>query len=310
MFIEKIENMASNQPYSRIDQIPKGRAKGAMLDYCLVLEGGAFRGLYTQGVLDALMLNEINASAVIGVSAGALAAINYVSGQIGRSARINLTYRHNSEYVGLKALRKCRSPLNIDFLFSNKVISEELDRLAFDNSSVRLTVVTTNCLTGQTEYFEKGKCKDFYSAVKASASMPYLSPMISIEGTPHLDGGCSCNIPYQWALDGNYRKIIVVKTRDRSFRKEIGTISKVPERIYRNHPEFAKRLEIKEIEYNRECDAVDELEKQSRVFVLAPSEEVTVDRLESDLEKLGDLYWLGFNDTVEKLADIKDYLLS
>ena len=102
--------------YSGISKIPSGRASDKLTEGCLVLEGGAFRGLYTQGFLDALMLADINLSCVIGVSAGALGGANYVSGQIGRSARINLNYRADSRYIGKKALENSRSLLDVGFL--------------------------------------------------------------------------------------------------------------------------------------------------------------------------------------------------
>ena len=73
-------------PEKSIEGIPQGRASDALVPGCLVLEGGAFRGLYTQGFLDVMMERGLNLSCVIGVSAGALAGVNYVSGQIGRSA--------------------------------------------------------------------------------------------------------------------------------------------------------------------------------------------------------------------------------
>ena len=38
----------------------------------LVLEGGAMRGIYTAGVLDVFLENQIHFDGVIGVSAGAL----------------------------------------------------------------------------------------------------------------------------------------------------------------------------------------------------------------------------------------------
>ncbi len=69
-----------------IEGIPRGQASERLIPGCLVLEGGAFRGLYTQGFLDAMMEQGLNLSCVVGVSAGALAGVNYVSGQIGRSA--------------------------------------------------------------------------------------------------------------------------------------------------------------------------------------------------------------------------------
>ena len=48
---------------------------------CLVLEGGALRGIYTAGVIDYLLENNFNFDTVIGVSAGALFGCNYISKQ-------------------------------------------------------------------------------------------------------------------------------------------------------------------------------------------------------------------------------------
>ena len=65
--------------YSGADQLPSGRAAGGITEGCMVLEGGAFRGVYTSGVLDALMEAGINLQCTIGVSAGAMNGINYVT---------------------------------------------------------------------------------------------------------------------------------------------------------------------------------------------------------------------------------------
>ena len=48
------------------------------------MEGGAMRGLFTAGVIDVLMENNIRFSGAVGVSAGAAFGCNYKSGQIGR----------------------------------------------------------------------------------------------------------------------------------------------------------------------------------------------------------------------------------
>ena len=45
----------------------------------LVLEGGGMRGIYTSGVLDEFMLNDIHVDGLIGVSAGIIHGISYVS---------------------------------------------------------------------------------------------------------------------------------------------------------------------------------------------------------------------------------------
>ena len=91
--------------YKNVDSLPLGHTSDKVTPGCIVLEGGAFRGVYTSGVLDRLMQADINMDCTIGVSAGAMNGFNYVSGQIGRSGRINLTYRHDPRYIGYRALR-------------------------------------------------------------------------------------------------------------------------------------------------------------------------------------------------------------
>ena len=107
----------SGKIYSHIDKIPSGSASRKVTEGCLVLEGGAFRGLYSQGFMDAMMKAGINMQCTIGVSAGAMAGMNYVAGQIGRSARVNLKYRHDSRYVGIQAVRHNKGLIGFDFVF-------------------------------------------------------------------------------------------------------------------------------------------------------------------------------------------------
>lgn len=293
--------------YSRLSEIPGGSASEQLVEGCLVLEGGAFRGLYTQGFLDGLMQNDLNLSCVIGVSAGALSGMNYVSGQIGRSARINLGHRTDSRYVGTRAMLHSRSLLDVGYLTEDRGILEPLDEERFNRPEQAFVAVTTNCQTGRTAYFEKGACSDIKRAVRASATMPYISPMVTIDGEPHLDGGCSCKIPYAWALERGFEKVVVVRTRDKDFRKK-DRESSTALRRYRNYPEFARRLSRNAIEYNRECDEVERLHEEGRLMRIAPSEPVTVSRLERDLDKLGDLYWLGMSDCTDNLDGLTAYL--
>ena len=296
-----------NIRYSGWREIPSGNAPEEITQGCLVLEGGAFRGLYSQGVLDALMENGINMYCTIGVSAGALAGFNYVAGQIGRSARANLRFRHYKDYVGSAALRHAHSPIRLDFLFNDYNKLEPLNEKRFLDPARRYIAVATNCLTGKTEYFERGVCRDIFSAMKASASMPFISPMVTVDGTPCLDGGCSCKIPYRWALDQNFDKIVIVRTSETAYRNHIHKRSRML-RFYRKYPEFAQALARSDRDYNRQCDEIEQLEDDGRVFVLKPSSKVMVGRIEGDMEKLGSLYWQGYRDTMNRIGELREYL--
>jgi predicted patatin/cPLA2 family phospholipase len=295
--------------YDKLNDIPSGHAKGQLTKGCLVVEGGAFRGLYNQGVMDFFMENGLNFECVIGVSAGAMAGLNYASGQIGRSARCNLEFRHDPDYIGAQAVLHAHSPLNIDFAIRPNDKLDSLDENTFYDPRRRFIAVATDCDTGKTMYFEKGKCKDILKAIKASASMPYVSPMVDVDGHKCLDGGCSCHIPYQWAMDQGYQNIVVIKTRERGYRKkESSTSNTMAPKFYKDNPEFVKKLTTMNVDYNKECDEIDRLEQEGRIFVIAPSEHVTVKRVESDMDKLGNLYWLGYNDAKKNLFALKKYL--
>lgn len=292
--------------YDKVDYLPRGKASEVLVDGCLVLEGGGFRGIYTEGVLDYLMKEDINLQTVIGVSAGALAGLNYVSGQIGRSARINLRYRHDQRYVGIRALKRSHSILNVGFLF-NQMEDDPMDEERFNRPEQRFVVVCTNVDTAETMYFEKGKCEDMISAIQASASLPFISPIVDVDGNPCLDGGCTCKVPYEWAIGEGFEKIVVIKTRERGFRKSEEEKHSA-RKVYRRHPAFAETVDKNNQTYNRDLDILDALEKEGRVFVIAPSEHVVATRLERDVNKLADLYYLGYEDAKRILPELKAYL--
>lgn len=129
---------------------------------------------------------------------------------------------------------------------------------------------------------------------------------------PCLDGGCSDSIPYGWALRQGYEKIIVIKTRTAEYRKKVkpqkfGLLEKA---IYHSYPQFQYVLEIRNARYNRQCDSLAELERKGRIFVISPSEDLGISRLESDMEKLGALYYLGYSDMKKRINGLETYLSS
>lgn len=294
--------------YSGLAELPRGNASRDITPGCLVLEGGAFRGIYVAGVCDALMEANLNLQCVVGVSAGALCGMNYVSGQIGRSARVNLEYRHDSRYVGKKAFLENEGVIGFRFLFEDLRVTDPFDFDRFFDPEQRFVAVTTSCRTGQTAFFEKGKCNDIFRAVQASASMPFVTRMVELDGQPHLDGGCSMQLAYPWALEQGFEKIVMVRTRHRSFRREIKEDKSFAERFYRHYPRFSLAVARQEETYNKLCNDLDALEESGRIFVIAPSENVNVGRLEKDMEKLGNYYYLGYHDAKACIPALKKYL--
>lgn len=283
-------------------------ANNTFINGCLVLEGGAFRGLYTSGVLDTFMTKDLNFKCIISVSAGALNGVNYVSGQIGRSAYINLKYRHDSRYIGLKAIKNNSGLIGFDFAFDTVNKEYPFNKSRFLNQNQRFVVVATNLMTGKPTYFEKGIEHNIFEAIRASASMPYVSKPVYINKIPYLDGGCSDKIPFQWALDQGFKNIIVIRTRPSTYRKKETSLLEKTSAVYKKYPAFQKALASADKRYDQACDRLEDLHKKKRIFMIAPSQPVTIKRLEGNMDKLEDLYHLGQTDAHASLPELYSYL--
>ncbi|MBR4769177.1 MAG: patatin family protein [Lachnospiraceae bacterium] len=292
--------------YSRLQDLPKGRADESITEGTLVLEGGAWKGVYTVGVLDTLMLHNINFRTTVGISAGAMCGVTYLTGQIGYSAYLDLTLRHDPRYVGLSALKRDHGITGFSYLYRDIPKEMPLDKTRLNASPRRLVVGATNMLTGKTEYFEKGKC-NLSKAVRASATVPFLSKPVMIDGTPYIDGGCSVKIPYPWAKEQDEKKIIVVKTRELSYRRNEKP-NKIARLFYKDFPNFIEAMENTNRDFNLMTEELIKEEAKGNIFLVAPSEKVAVTRFESDMEKLGELYWLGRHDMEERIGELRSYL--
>ncbi len=288
--------------------LPKGNFKGELTEGCLILQGGAFRGVYTNGVIDRLLMAGIKLSTVVGVSAGALNGMIYAAGNIGLAGRCNLIYRHDPRYFGLHRLKEDQGIMGFKFMFGEIFKKYGFDYETFYEKDHSFYAAVTNCLTGEMEYVEKSD-ENIFAAVKASASMPLVSKMVDVNGTPCLDGCCSVRIPLDFGLERGFKKILVVCTRPRGYRrKEEDLTLSLERRVYKNYPNLVRAMENSSRIHNETCDRLDELEKNGEIIVIAPSKDLNVKKTESDMDKLGRLYYLGYNDTEKALSKLKHYL--
>lgn len=305
-----MDSREKKKMWSGVDSIICKDAPDIIHPGCIVLEGGSFRGCYTSGVLDVLMEHGINMQTTIGTSAGALNGYNYVAGNIGRAAKINLTYRHDHRFIGASTTARNRGVVGFDFLMNGVEEEVPFNSLRFDDPDRRFVVTVTNCETGEVHYCEKGSCSNIKKAVQASASMPFVSDMVEVDGMPCLDGGCGDKIPYRWAMNQGFEKILVIRTRPWGFRRpeEGDRFGELADRIYKNYPNLTELLKRQSDQYNTACEELEALHQEGRVMMICPSGSINVSTLEGDMEKLGALYLLGRCDAQIQLPKIKEYL--
>lgn len=278
----------------------------------LVLEGGAFRGLYTSGVLDALMDKDIQFDAVIGVSAGSLNGVNYIAKQYKRSFSINTKYRNDKEYIAVSNALKNESVINLDFLFKDHGLHwQNFDAEAYKRSDTDFVICATSLTTGNLVTFKNPEVgDDLIKALEASSSMPLISNPILTNRGLCLDGGIADSIPYKVAKEMGYDKIVVVRTRPRDYRKSLTgrAAKKIYELTYKDYPSFARAAINRPVKYNETCDELEALEKSKDIFVIAPDEPIKVSRLEKNQQKLQDLYNLGKKNLETSFDSMVNYI--
>jgi len=268
----------------------------------LVLEGGGMRGVFTSGVLDYFMDHGVRFAYCVGVSAGACNGLSYKSLQRGRAKLSNIDLLEKYRYIGMKYLWTQRSILDQYFLYEK--IPQELLPYDYDTcfrNPMRFEMVTTNCRTGKACYLSEDRDPERLVAVaKASSSLPFVCPMVEIDGEPMLDGGIVDSIPVERAMQTGHPFNVVVMTRPRGFRTN-GRDIKMPRFVYRNYPRLRLVLSHREAYYDRQLELVERLEDEGRILAIRPQGPVEVGRLEKDVRKLNALYDEGYRCAGEAL---------
>ena len=274
---------------------------------CVVLEGGALKGMYTAGVLDVLMEHGIHLKGVVGVSAGAINGLGYAANQPYLMKDFIMKYRFDDRTLGMSAMMESKSAFGLEFVLKgDHEFVVDVDKISPQRN---LIVMTTGFWDGKPHAFTRDNCSDILQAVRASSSMPGLSLPVEIDGKLYLDGGCYNNIALIPAYDAGYRKIMVIRTHIRSDR-EIYNDRYLPAMfgsMYRNYPEFADSLCQANKRYAKTCDVLEKLDALGEIVYMCPSRDLNVSRMEGSMDKLEDLYELGRTDCLTRLPQIRKY---
>ncbi|MCR4590292.1 MAG: patatin family protein [Lachnospiraceae bacterium] len=283
-----------------------------MPDAALVLEGGGSRGVFTAGILDLFMERGLYFPYVIGVSAGACNALDYVSDQPGRSRDTFIVRDKSLRSISFKNFIKTGYFYNMDRPFHEfpyKLFPFDFE--TFKNGGMKCEMVVTNVRTGRAEYLSEYKDNDrILDICRASSTLPLMAPMVYLDGALYMDGGLSDSIPYGRSIRLGYKKNVVILTREMGYRKKLKSkTNEIVRRVYKEEPVLVRACYKRPKVYNRQLDILERLEREGRVFVIRPTEK-PVDRIEMNMDRLDSFYQHGYNTAVEIYDEMIDYLKS
>ena len=276
----------------------------------LVLEGGGHRGIFTAGILDVFLENNISFDGVIGVSAGAVHGASFLSKQKGRSLRYALKYCNDKRYMGIGSLLKTGDYFNVDFCYYLlPQVLDPFDNDTFERKTAEYYTVSTDVETGEAVYHQcKTLRNDYIKWIVASASMPLVARIVDIEGQKLLDGGVADSIPEAAFRKMGYTKNVVILTQPKGYEKRKNSMLPLIKRVYKKYPKLIYAINNRYKVYNDTLDKIIEMEKNNEIFVIRPSKIVDIKRIEKDVNKLQEMYDLGIRDFKKCLNKLKKFL--
>ena len=276
----------------------------------LVLEGGAMRGMFTCGVLDVFMENDIEFDGAAGISAGATFGCNIKSKQPGRALRYNLKYCKDWRYCSVRSLIKTGDLYGAQFCYHD--IPDKLDifdRETFKNNPMEFYLAATDVETGRPVYH---KCTDGGELdilwMRASASMPAVSHLVEINGRKFLDGGITDAVPFKFMEYKGYNRNVIVLTQPEGYRKEKSKATAMFDVMLRKYPNAAKAMRRRPQMYNKQMSDIKLREISGAALVIRPMESLGISRTENDPGELQRVYDLGREVAETRLNEIRDYL--
>ena len=268
----------------------------------LVLEGGAMRGIFSAGVIDLQMKNNIHFDAVIGVSAGAAFGCNYKSHQIGRVIRYNTQYCNDKRYASFGNLLRTGNLYSEQFCYHT--VPEKLDVFdakAFAENPMDFFVVCTDVRTGDPIYHKcrTGDAEDI-QWMQASASMPLAAKIVKIGHYQLLDGGIADSIPVRFFESIGYKRNLIVLTQPKDFVKKKNKMLPAIRARYLRYPAFVEAVADRHERYNETLEHVAMLEQTGQAFVIRPPIPLEIGSMERDPAQLRRVY-----DTGRAVAEIQ-----
>lgn len=272
--------------------------------------GGGMRCIYSSGIYDCFLKENIKLDYCLGVSAGSANLATYVAGQMGRTRRFYSEYALRNEYMSAGCFVKNGSYIDLNYVFSVLTNDDGEDPIDYDamvKNPAKLLCAATRGSDGEGVFFGKDDFKrnDYY-VLKASCAIPIVCKPIEISDDAYFDGGIAEPIPFKKAFEDGCDKVIIVLTKPREMYTTKKKTIALGGKILKKYPNVAEKMATLPERCTSLLDEIAELEKAGKVFVFEPDDCLGANTLTRDKHTLLRLYSKGYNDALHALKN-KDF---
>lgn len=276
----------------------------------LILEGGSMRGLFSAGVMDVFMENDIAFDGLIGVSAGAAFGCNYKSQQPGRVIRYNKRYAKDPRYCSFASLLTTGNLFNGKFCFHTMPSKyDKFDFETFRENDMEFWVVATDYETAEPVYkrLDNGDYEDL-EWMRASAAIPIAAQPVELNGHKYMDGGIVDSIPLPFFESQGYEKNVVIMTQPEGFKKPVQKALGLTKVIMHGTPAIYEHLENRHNEYDEQTAYVAKRHEEGAALAIYPDAPLEIGKFTHDPDVMQKIYDIGRETGEKYLEQVQAFL--
>ncbi len=277
----------------------------------LIDVGGGMKCAYSAGLYDYFMDNGIEFDYYLGVSAGSMNLLSYISGERGRNIRMYRLAAEGNEYLSLSSLVHNGTYMNYDKVaedFYSEKGEDPFNFGAFYSSDKPFVVSATRADDGATIYFDRCDMYDRDSIINilsASCCIPVASKPIVIDEVEYFDGGLAEPIPFRRAFEDGCDNIVVVLSAPADERREkLPGVNLLGPAILKEHPAINEVVEDRHAVCNYLIRCIREYERRGKALLLSPEDIPGAFTLAKDIDTVNALYENGYRDGMECKREI------
>ncbi|WP_035479251.1 patatin-like phospholipase family protein [Aliagarivorans marinus] len=263
------------------------------MQHALVVEGGAMRGIFASGVLDAFMSESYYPfDFVIGVSAGASNLVCYQSRQPRRSYRILTELAISDNFLSARRFVRGGHLIDVKWLWEESKRRFPISEQAL-YSACPFYVTMTDVDSAESHYHRVNP-SNIDPLLEATCALPLAYKATpQIDGKRYTDGAVGDSIPVKQAYQMGAKRITVILSHPEGYEQAQTRYPWLMKRLFRQYPSLSRAILKRAESYNQALDFIANPPADCQVEVLAPPVEFDVSRLTMDLDKLNQGYQMG-----------------
>mgnify|MGYP001287320380 FL=1 len=261
----------------------------------LIVEGGGQRGVFSFGITDTFINRNYDPFDIyMGVSNGVAVLCWYLIRETDNNLE-KMLYAAKGDYFNYKNIFTGKDIIKFHQMYEDgeKIFNPSMEKIKNNLNGKDYIAVVTDAIEANAEYYSFGD-GEWMPKMIASATLPILvrTPSL-IDGRRKFDGGVADPLPVKKAYEMGAKKIIVIRTYEKNFRRKLKVENYIGALLSREYPKLRKALLVHDKTYNRALDFISNPPSDCEIVQLCPPKKLKSKRDSKNIKILKADYELG-----------------